>query len=68
MNAEQVLLPSVFFLLGTLSGFTAYHLRSARRRGRVESATLVRIATLLAYGWLTLSVLLFAWAAARLAS
>ena len=62
-----MLLPIVFFLLGALSGFTAYRLASDRRRGRVRSAALVRIATLLAYAWLALSALLFAWAAWRVA-
>lgn len=62
-----MLLPLAFFLLGTVSGFAAYRLASARRRGRPCSPTLVRIATSLAYAWFALSALLFAWAAWRIA-
>lgn len=62
-----MLLPLTFFLLGTVSGFAAYRLGSARRRGRPRSPALVRIATLLAYSWFALSALLFAWAAWRIA-
>lgn len=61
-----MLLPLVFFLLGAVSGFAAYRLSSARRRGRPQSAGLVRIATVLAYTWFALSALLFAWAAWQL--
>lgn len=62
-----MLLPLAFFLLGVLSGFAAYRLASARRRGRPGSTALIRIATLLAYAWFALSALLFAWAAWRIA-
>ena len=61
-----MLLPFVFFLLGAVSGFAAYRLASARRKGRPQSPALVRIATALAYGWFALSALLFAWAATTL--
>lgn len=63
-----MLLPFVFFLLGTVSGFAAYRLASARRRGEPQNAALVRIATLLAYAWCALAALLFAWAAWRVAA
>jgi hypothetical protein len=62
-----MLLPLLFFLLGAVSGFAAYRLASARRRGRPQSAALVRIATVLAYAWFALSALLFVWAASRVA-
>ena len=61
-----MLLPLVFFLLGAVSGFAAYRLSSARRRGRPQSAALLRIATVLAYAWFALSASLFAWAAWQL--
>ena len=61
-----MLLPLVFFLLGAVSGFTAYRLASARKRGRPQSPVLVRIATILAYAWFALSALLFVWAAVQL--
>jgi hypothetical protein len=63
-----MLLPLVFCLLGAVSGFAAYRLSSARRRGRPQSPVLVRIATVLAYTWFALSALLFAWAAWQLAA
>jgi hypothetical protein len=62
-----MLVPLVFFMLGALSGFAAYRLGSARRRGGIPAPALVRVATLLAYAWFALSALLFAWAAWRLA-
>lgn len=61
-----MLLPAAIFLLALLSGFTAYRLGRARRTGEAASAALLRAGTLLAYAWLALSALLFAWAAARL--
>ena len=61
-----MVLPLVFFLLGGLSGFAAYRLASARKRGRTADPRLVRAATLLAYMWLALSALLFAWAASNM--
>ena len=63
-----MLLPFVFFLLGALSGFTAYRLSIAKKKGRPQSPALVRIATLLAYAWFALSALLFGWALWRLLS
>jgi hypothetical protein len=63
-----MLLPAAFFLLAFLSGVAAYRLGRARRSGEAASAALVRAGTLLAYAWLALSALLFAWAAARLVS
>ncbi|HYG31127.1 MAG TPA: hypothetical protein VD887_13055 [Allosphingosinicella sp.] len=62
-----MLLPLTFFLLGTVSGFAAYRLRTAQRRDRPRSPALIRIATLLAYAWFALSALLFAWAMWRIA-
>ncbi|HEX8654723.1 MAG TPA: hypothetical protein VF693_05830 [Allosphingosinicella sp.] len=62
-----MLLPLTFFLLGTISGFAAYRLAAARRRGGVRSPALIRVAMLLAYAWFALSALLFAWAAWRIA-
>ena len=62
MSAE-LLLPASFFLLGTVSGFAAFRLGSAQRKGRPQSAALVRIATILACSWFALSALLFAFAA-----
>jgi hypothetical protein len=64
--SAEVLLPGIFFLLGAVSGFAAYRLASARRKGRPQSAALARIATVLAYTWFALSALLFAWAATTL--
>lgn|GEM_PF-3286445 len=64
--SSDLLLPGLFFLLGALSGFAAYRLASARRKGRPQSAGLTRIATVLAYAWFALSALLAAWAAWRL--
>lgn len=61
-----MLLQATIFLLAVLSGFTAYRLGKARRTGDPAAPALVRIGTLLAYAWLALSALLFAWAAARL--
>ena len=58
-----MLLPLLFFLLGAVSGFIAFRLSSARRRGVAQSPTLARAATALACLWLALSALLFAWAA-----
>lgn len=63
-----MLLPAAIFLLATLSGFTAYRLGRARRTGEPAPPALVRTGTLLAYAWLALSALLFAWALARLLS
>ena len=63
-----MLLTAVFFLLGALSGFTLYRLASARKRGAARSPLLVRFATVLAFAWLALSALLFAWAAWQLAA
>jgi len=62
-----MLLTGIFFLLGAVSGFIAYRLASARKKGRPQSAALVRAATMLACGWFALSALLFAWAAWRIA-
>lgn len=63
-----MLLPAAIFLLAFLSGFAAYRLGRARRTGEAASAALVRTGTMLAYAWLALSALLFAWAAARIVS
>ena len=65
MSAD-LLMPVVFFLLGAASGFAAYRLASARRRGRPGNPALVRLATLLAYAWFALSAALAAWAAWRM--
>ena len=54
------------FLLAVLSGVTAYRLGRSRKTGEPAHPWLVRAGTLLAYAWLALSALLFAWAAARL--
>lgn len=61
-----MLLEAAIFLLALLSGATAYRLGRTRRQGTVPHPALVRAGTLLAYAWLTLSALLFAWAGARL--
>jgi len=53
------------FLLAILSGVTAYRLGRSRKTGDPAHPGLVRVGTLLAYAWLALSALLFAWAAAR---
>ena len=58
-----MVLPLLFFLLGAASGFAAFRLASARRRGRPQSTALVRLATILAFTWFALSAMLFAWAA-----
>lgn len=63
---RDLLLTGIFFLLGAVSGFAAYRLSSARRKGRSQDARLGRIATVLAYGWLALSALIAAWAAWRM--
>jgi hypothetical protein len=54
------------FLLAFLSGVTAYRLGRSRRTGEAAHPALVRTGTLLAYAWLALSALLFAWAAVRM--
>lgn len=61
-----MLLQAAVFLLALTSGFAVYRLGRARRSGERPAAALVRAATLLAYAWLALSALLFAWAAARM--
>jgi uncharacterized membrane protein (UPF0136 family) len=61
-----MLLEAAIFLLALLSGATAYRLGRSRKRGEPAPPALVRVGTLLAYAWLALSALLFAWAAARM--
>jgi hypothetical protein len=61
-----MLLPAAIFLLALLSGFTAYRLGRSRRTGERSAPALIRAGTLLAYAWLALSALLFAWALTRL--
>jgi hypothetical protein len=60
------MLEATVFLLAVLSGVTAYRLGRSRRTGEPAHPALIRTGTLLAYAWLALSALLFAWAAARL--
>ena len=54
------------FLIAFVSGVAAYRLGRSRSFGRGASPGLVRLATVLAYAWLALSALLFAWAAWRM--
>lgn len=61
-----MLLSATVFLLALLSGATAYRLGRARRSGITAHPALIRVGTLLAYAWLALSALLFAWAAVRI--
>jgi hypothetical protein len=61
-----MLLTAAIVLLSAVSGFTVYRLGRGRRNGARSNPALVRAGTLLAYCWLALSALLFAWAAARL--
>ena len=61
-----MLLQIAIFLLALLSGFIAFRLGRARKAGDAPPPVLLRAGTLLAYAWLALSALLFAWAAARL--
>lgn len=63
-----MLLQAAIFLLALLSGVTAYRLGRARKYGEAAAPALVKAGTLLAYSWLALSALLFAWAAVRLLS
>jgi hypothetical protein len=63
-----MLLELAVFLLALLSGITAYRLGRGRRTGEAAHPALVRTGTMLAYAWLALSALLFAWAAARIIS
>jgi hypothetical protein len=65
---ELLLLPGIFFLLGAASGFAIYRLGSQSRRGKAQSPTLRRLATVLAFGWFALSALLIGWAAWRSAA
>lgn len=58
-------LTAAIFLVALLSGFAFYHLRRASRRGDRAGPMLQRAGTVLAWFWLALSALLFAWAAAR---
>jgi hypothetical protein len=60
------MLEPTIFLLALLSGVTAYRLGRSRRTGEAAHPALVRAGILLAYAWLALSALLFAWAAARM--
>ncbi|HEY0014572.1 MAG TPA: hypothetical protein VGB79_17150 [Allosphingosinicella sp.] len=60
------MLEATVFLLAVLSGVTAYRLGRSRTTGEPPHPALVRTGTLLAYAWLALSALLFAWAAARM--
>lgn len=62
-----MVLQAVVFLLALVSGAAAYRLGRSRRLGEVQSPRLRRLAAALTWFWLTLSALLFAWAAARLA-
>jgi hypothetical protein len=61
-----MVLPAIVFLLALVSGVAAYRLGRSRRLGTAQSARLRKVATALSWFWLTLSALLFAWAAARL--
>jgi hypothetical protein len=61
-----MLLQLSVFLLALLSGVAAYRLGRSRRLGEAQGPRLRRLATALSWFWLTLSALLFAWAAARL--
>jgi hypothetical protein len=60
------MLEATVFVLAVLSGVTAHRLGRSRKTGEPAHPGLVRAGTLLAYAWLALSALLFAWAAARL--
>ena len=60
------MLELTIFLLAILSGAIAYRLGRSRKTGEPAHPALVRTGTLLAYAWLALSALLFAWAAARM--
>jgi hypothetical protein len=61
-----MLLQAVVFIVALASGAAAYRLGRDRRLGKAQSPRLRRLATALTWFWLTLSALLFAWAAARL--
>ena len=61
-----MLLQASIFAIALVSGFAAYRLAGSRRARTRPGPALVRTATLLAWFWLALSALLFAWAAARM--
>jgi hypothetical protein len=61
-----MILPLIFFAMAAVSGFAAYRLGRSRRGGPPVSPGLARLAAILAYAWLMLSALLFAWATYRL--
>jgi hypothetical protein len=61
-----MILEAAIFLIAALSGAAAYRLGRSRRLGTPGSERMRRLATFLSWFWLTLSALLFAWAAARL--
>lgn len=60
-----MILAAIIFAMALVSGFLA--VRLGRRRGGAEpiSPGLARLAFILAYAWLMLSALLFAWATYR---
>jgi hypothetical protein len=61
-----MILAGIVFVMAAISGFAAVRLGQARRGGAPASPGLARLAFILAYAWLTLSALLFAWATYRL--
>lgn len=61
-----MILPLLVFAMAAVSGFLAYRLGRARNGGPASNPGLARLAFLLAYAWLVLSALLFAWAAYRM--
>jgi hypothetical protein len=61
-----MILAGIVFVMAAISGFAAIRLGQARRGGAPASPGRARLAFMLAYAWLMLSALLFAWAAYRL--
>lgn len=61
-----MLLSLAVFVIAFVWGVAAYRLGRSRRFGTCASPALVRMGTVLAYAWLALSALLFAWAAWRM--
>jgi hypothetical protein len=61
-----MILAAVMFVMAAISGFAAVRLGRSRRGGPAVSPGLARLAFILAYAWLMLSALLFAWATYRL--
>ena len=60
-----MILAAIVFVMALVSGFLAVRLGRRRDGGDPVSPGLARLAFILAYAWLVLSALLFAWATYR---